>query len=450
MEFEFISNTGAFLSHKGTVIGMDLWFTQGAFEGSWYHFPPLRPTKYSVADCDVIYISHIHPDHCDFNFLRSARRETLFVVPAYFDHLLKRKLAVFGFHNVLSLAPGEEADLPGGARVRLYGQFVNSLGASADFGSLIDSALLIRWDGQVILNCNDNYLDVPSARAIHEEFGDIRLAMIPHSASGPYPASFRNLTLDQKHAEANRLRDSYVDQFVEVTDILRPQFVVPCAAEYVVVGRMHKMNDHIGLAPPDLAADRWNKKAAAESLRTRAIHLDCGTLLDLETGAVGGLPARRPTLDDRMAYARNFKDVGFRYEWEDTCTDIGEIDRLMERGRDNIWRMQSRLKWFKDYNVYLNIDGLCLYHFNFAQNEVNKLDGTDPARAEPYLEAFLSPQLLYSILTRRVHWNNAEGGLHIDFFRHPNTYVPETFTLLSFLHERNNQPETAGTLAIRR
>jgi hypothetical protein len=61
------------------------------------------------------------------------------------------------------------------------------------------------------------------------------------------------------------------------------------------------------------------------------------------------------------------------------------------------------------------------------------LNGRDAERREPYLECFLPRPLLYQILVRRAHWNNAEGGLHIDFFRRPNEYVPEVFTLLSFL-----------------
>ena len=51
MELEFLSNTGVYLASEGHVFGMDLWYTQGAFEGSWYHFPPLRPTKY--ANCSM-------------------------------------------------------------------------------------------------------------------------------------------------------------------------------------------------------------------------------------------------------------------------------------------------------------------------------------------------------------------------------------------------------------
>ncbi|MFT5519447.1 MAG: UDP-MurNAc hydroxylase [Enterobacterales bacterium] len=436
MELEFVSNTGFYLSNQEHVFGMDLWFTQGAFEGSWYHFPPLRKTKYRIEDCDTIYISHIHPDHCDFNSLRYAKKDTVFVVPGYFNHLIKRKLEVFGFYNIVSLQHGEEATLPCGAHVRLYKQFVNNMGIDAKFGSLIDSALLIKWDGKVILNCNDNYIDLESAQEIKKEFNTIDLALLPHSASGPYPASFNNLSLDEKYLEADRLSNFYINHFLEMTETLQPRLVVPCAAEYVVVGRMWKKNDHIGLAYPKDAVDRWKAKAETHGCHTEAHHLDCGTILNLDTGKTYGLEPRNPSVKERMEFANKYKDVNFRYEWEDTCTSVEDLNVLILAARVNMWEMQKKLNWFKDYNVYINIEGLYLYHLNFS---VEKIDNKIEERYTPYLEVRLSQQLMYSIITKKVHWNNAEGGLHLEFYREPNLYVPEVFILMSFFHAEKIQ-----------
>jgi hypothetical protein len=110
-----------------------------------------------------------------------------------------------------------------------------------------------------------------------------------------------------------------------------------------------------------------------------------------------------------------------------------DFDTLVRSARAGLWKKQQRLNWKKDYNVYLTVDEVPSYAFNFAREELAVLDGRAPERREPYLECFLPRPLFYQILVRRAHWNNAEGGLHIDFFRRPNEYVPEVFTLLSFL-----------------
>lgn len=433
MELEFISNTGAYITHDGLTLGLDPWLTPGAFEGSWYHYPPLRKTRSSVVDCDAIYISHIHPDHCDFNTIRQARADCLFIVPSYFNDLIKRKLAVFGFTNVISLSDNEEAVVLGSIKVKLFGQFVKSLGSkSAQFGSLIDTAILIEWDGRTILNCNDNYLDVDSAHEILKQHPTIDCALMPHSASGPYPASFMNMTLDERRSEADRLQHEYVDLFVQTTAVLSPRLVSPTAAEYVIVGRNWDRNDHIGLATPEMAVDAWNHYKDKHGHQTEIKQLDCGTILNIDTGKVSGLMPRSFSLEEKMKFAENLKSVSFRYEWEDTCPSVEEFERLMQEARKELWKMQTRLDWFRDYNMVLNIDERIGYKFNFDNEGIEKMNLSNIDDLDNYVMAYVSTQLIYSIITGRVHWNNAEGGLHIDFFRKPNIFIPEVYTLMSF------------------
>ena len=434
MHLEFISNTGFYLEHNGRVLGMDLWLTQGPFEGSWFHFPPLRQTKYLVSDCDVIYISHIHPDHFDLLALSEASKDTVFIVPNYMNCLLERKLRANGFENIHSLAPNEDVTLDGDLNIRMFGQFVNNLFEDAAFGSLIDSAILISWDGRTILNCNDNYLNAKAAEMVCIEYPDIDLALMPHSASGPYPASFRNLSQEDKNGEVTRLQTQYIDHFVDMTKIVNPRLVVPCAAEYVVVGRLHEKNKNIGLASADEAADKVNAITGNDGLRSKAVRLDCGTILDIDSGDISGLPLRHFTDQERDEFAARLCEVPFPYDWEQSCNDIGEFDILMDAARAHMWTAQGRLDWKQDYNVYLCLNEKPAYHLNFSESKVTKLTDVEVKRQEPYLDCFLSHQLLYAILVRKAHWNNAEGGLHIDFYRAPNTYVPEVFTLMAFLH----------------
>lgn len=432
MKLEFVSNTGFYLEHAGVVFGMDLWYTQGAFEGSWFHYPPLRQTERQIGDCKYIYISHIHPDHCDFNALQHARRDARFIVPNYFNRLLERKLRAFGFSDIVSLAPNEVVDLEPGLRIKLYPQFVNNLFHEAVFGNLIDSAILIEWDGRTILNCNDNYMTEKWAHRLKMEVPRLDLLLAPHSASGPYPASFSNLSENEKKSEAARLQAQYIAHWADTTEILKPHLVVPCAAEYVVVGDLYWKNPYIGLAEAKDAVAEFLHRQGDHS-PTKPVQLDCGTILDIDSGMVEGLPVRSPSLKERWDFILQHKHIPFAYQWEDSFIAT-DFDALTRAARGNVWAKQEHMKWKKDYNLYLTIDGVPAYSFNFSRDGVEVLAGGEFVRQEPYLECFLTKQLFYQILTRRVHWNNAEGGLHIDFFRRPNDYVPEVFTLLAFLH----------------
>jgi hypothetical protein len=154
--------------------------------------------------------------------------------------------------------------------------------------------------------------------------------------------------------------------------------------------------------------------------------------LDLASGALEGLPVRNPSTEEREEFILRHKDIAFDYQWEDSFTDV-DFDALARSARAALWKKQQRLDWKQDYNVYFTVDEVPRYGFNFAREGIDLLGGERCERREPYLECFLSRQLFYQVLTRRAHWNNAEGGLHIDFYRKPNQYVPEVFTLLSFL-----------------
>ena len=48
----------------------DPWFTQGIHGGTWYHNPIIENPIDIIGECEYIYISHIHEDHYDQEFLK--------------------------------------------------------------------------------------------------------------------------------------------------------------------------------------------------------------------------------------------------------------------------------------------------------------------------------------------------------------------------------------------
>ena len=48
----------------------DPWFTDGIYDGSWYQYPKIRNPIELIGKHDIIYVSHIHPDHYDPVFIK--------------------------------------------------------------------------------------------------------------------------------------------------------------------------------------------------------------------------------------------------------------------------------------------------------------------------------------------------------------------------------------------
>ena len=58
MKFEFIGNAcGIFVGSNGTKILCDPWIVDGVFEGSWFHYPPLKTNFEYFRDIDAIHKS---------------------------------------------------------------------------------------------------------------------------------------------------------------------------------------------------------------------------------------------------------------------------------------------------------------------------------------------------------------------------------------------------------
>jgi UDP-MurNAc hydroxylase len=56
--------SAAILVESGAVdILCDPWLVDGAYYGSWAHYPPPDFVPEDFDDVDYIYTSHVHPDH---------------------------------------------------------------------------------------------------------------------------------------------------------------------------------------------------------------------------------------------------------------------------------------------------------------------------------------------------------------------------------------------------
>jgi len=85
----FRSATVVVRSDGGTQILCDLWLTNGAYIGSWHHWPRLEGDEFESVPAkqwDAVYISHLHPDHFDRRFVADLGRRQphcRVVIPAF-------------------------------------------------------------------------------------------------------------------------------------------------------------------------------------------------------------------------------------------------------------------------------------------------------------------------------------------------------------------------------
>jgi UDP-MurNAc hydroxylase len=168
MRITFLGHAGAFVETRGGSVLCDPWFTPAYF-GSWFPFPRNDELDLTaIARPDYLYVSHLHRDHFDPEFLaRHVDKRTRVLLPDFPAPFLERALRELGFTDFVRTRHAEPVALDGLEVAML------AMTAPAD-GPLGDSAVVLADATARVLNQNDARPGDPAAL----------------QALGPYDAHF--------------------------------------------------------------------------------------------------------------------------------------------------------------------------------------------------------------------------------------------------------------------
>jgi len=146
----FTGHVGMSIETEGGSILCDPWFTPAYF-ASWFVFP--RNDRLDVEhllEPDYLYISHLHHDHFDPEFLTArVGKDATVLLPAFLVDRLEVALRGCGFTRFIHTEHGVPVDLGGGLEVTIL-----AMTAPAD-GPAGDSLLVVADSTARVLNQND-------------------------------------------------------------------------------------------------------------------------------------------------------------------------------------------------------------------------------------------------------------------------------------------------------
>ena len=414
MKFEFIGNAaGIFHGSNGTKILCDPWVVDGVFEGSWYHYPPLKTKLDDLQDVDAIYVSHIHPDHYDqrnFDFPKNLPIIILDEGPNF----LKKNLITRGYENIISVKD-DETIIFKEFKLTLYKPFVGHIFEESLLGNLIDSALVLENKEKVVVNFNDNTPDVKACEKILKKFKKIDLALVNYNAAGPYPSCFENLNKQEKKSEHDRILKRNFDYLCDVIPVLNPEIVLPFAGSYILGGKNYEKNNYLGTTTWEHCAKYLRENLKSKS---KVICMRENQLFDLDFK--NDHQYENLDLDHMKKYIETIKTHKYDYENDPEI----DIEKLNIDILDASSRFSDRVKKF---NIELKTS-----IFIKINNDLQKIyNGIEKDRS---IICEMDNKLLRRILDKKSHWNNAEIGAHINFTRSPNDMEPDVHTCLSFFH----------------
>jgi UDP-MurNAc hydroxylase len=429
MKFIYIGGATALLEHKGKIFLFDPWLIDGIFHGAWFHYPPVQIKVESLPRIDYLYISHIHEDHCHEETLKYINKDCEIILidrnPNYVKNFLDRNK--FNFSKIHLVKEKEPIEIAPGLRVDLLMSNPNH-----NLSYMIDSAIIIEWDGYLIYNANDCAPHKASNKYILENYGRVDLALLPYAAGSSYPACYMNLNEEQKMAEKMRIYHESLDKFFENVEILKPKVAIPFADSYCIVGSNANLNKY--MPHPAGMGDVVDAAKRKKILESRVVVLNSMQSLDLLSGEKNpNNEYNRFTDEDREKYIQmHTSEKMYDFEKIKFGSSV-PTKRILSLCRINMWKNQMSEGYFPDFRYYINDkDNARTFVIDFKSDSIIETPYCENL-LKPYLGINVSNTLLCMMMIGHISWNIADAALFIQYDRAPNNYDPKLFSYLNFL-----------------
>jgi len=219
MRIEFIAQAGVKIHTAHGSILCDPWFNPAYYAG-WFPYPRNDKLDHvALGATDYLYISHLHRDHFDPEWLKAyCNKDAVVILPAYPLPELKEALQELGFHTFIETQSGVPVR-HGGLNI-----VVEALTAPTD-GPIGDSALLIDDGVERLLNLNDSRPTDPDRLLVQ---GPIDICLLQFSGAIWYPMVYE-MPAKAAEALAKKKRAAQFTRAARYVEIISPRVVIPSA-----------------------------------------------------------------------------------------------------------------------------------------------------------------------------------------------------------------------------
>ena len=447
MRIRNLNSAAVMIETKGLKILCDPWLVDGEHYGSWAIYPPMPFAAEDYDEVDFIYVSHIHHDHCSLKTLSRLKKSIPVLIHRYDEKYLKMNIERLGY-DVIELPNDTDYDLGNGVTMnivaadycdpeicnRYYGCGI----IESDFGSTqIDSLCVINDGTYTVLNTNDCpwELSERSVEAILEKYPRINFLLMGYLGAGPYPQCFASLTNEEKMIAANAKRDQFIRKGEAYLERIKPDFYMPFAGTYLLAGRLSAINDFRGNPDIEWARDYFTGSPRVPE-KSQCVLLNQKACFDLESGE----SSEEYTPIDHEHKKAFVTNVLSKRKLDYESEELPKIEQFMEllpKAYDRFDRRRELIDYSSETVVVLSlVDGMAAFiSMNGGSYKVANADKANSL--EHFVQVTIDPRLLIKILSgpRYAHYNNAEGGSHITFFRKPKHHFErQVYYCMNFFH----------------
>ena len=427
------------LIHLGDITVLtDPWLTDGEYYGSWYHYPPFDGTNLASLEYDFIYVSHIHPDHLSEKTFKSLPHKKPVLVHNYESKFVKRKIEMLGF-EVIECDNGIPYLFDNGGSITIYaadncnpeicGKFMGCGVVEKKFGSTqIDSLALFRIGNNAILNTNDCPYELASHTIKVNKLDqmNIDLLLVGYAGAGPYPQCFIFDSEDEKVAAAKAKEQQFLKQAVEYIGLLQPTRFAPFAGTYFLGSRLSPLTEFRGVPSVSHATQFLNEAVMGAS---EGIQLEQFDTFDCQSQELTKSNKKFALSKDQYIEEISSKPL----DYDNDSWDEKELEDLIGAAYKRFKSKADEIDFSSNTRLVVRSKSIA---FQLGTDSKVEIIPVDSELIEPYVRIDVDHNLLHRLLRgpRYAHWNNAEIGSHLRFFRKPNTFERGLYHCMCFLH----------------
>ena len=439
------------LNLNGYKILMDPWLTDGEYYGSWSHFPyfDLDKNLNEINSYNAIYISHIHPDHCSDNTLKKIDKKIPIYIHSYHSKFLKFKLERIGF-KVIELENNKRTQLDKNAFINIFAadncdpqlcyKFSGcaDLTATEEHSQQIDTLSLIDDGKNVLMNVNDCPIELAQStfKDIKKQYDKINVLLTGYGGAGPYPQCFENLNFDEKIVAAQSKEKQFLNQALKFIDEMKPDYYLPFAGTYTLTGKLSNLQNLRGVSSIDNAYNFFENYYSSKNLRheIKPIKLNADSTFDLSIKEYDK-DYKKINQNEYQSYInRNLSNKLLVYEGD----DIPSFDEIYELSRKAHQRFLDK-KLLNNVNlgsdIFIKVNGNSL--MLGKDNNLSVINSNEiEQKSKKYVQYETDIRLLKRLLMgpKYAHWNNAEIGSHLKFYRKPNDFERHVYDSVINFH----------------
>jgi UDP-MurNAc hydroxylase len=453
MQLRHLKSSSVVVESGDTSVLCDPWLLDGAFYGSWAHYPPLDFEPEDYADVDYIYVSHIHPDHFHRPTMERLDTDVPVLIHDYATDFLKQNVKRLGF-DVVELPHAERTHLAGDLHINVLGAdncdpsvcgnyfgcgwWTESTGDRSTDGSTQIDSMGVFDDGEhVLVNANDCRwpLSERACAVVADQYENIDMLLMQYSAANFYPQCMDDYTHEEKLGARDEVIYEMYRDAEGFVNALEPDYFMPFAGSYTLAGSLADRNQYVA-SPRRIEASRhFEQSDTIQPDHSEPVLLNSEAVFDLETES----PSEPYTPVDegaREEYIRSeLQHRTFPYENDDDPS-LSELTELVGPAFEHMDAKREDIDWSSDTTVLVDLvdDRVAALSMNGDGYEIKSIEDADTDHG--YVRISMDERLLARILRgpQYAHFNNAQIGSHIGFQKEPDVYERPLYYALSFFH----------------